>query len=463
VSATAASTSTAAELDVRPLAASDPAAATLLNSYAREIEERFVNRPACRVETVAGEYMEPGGTFLVVYDDGRPIACGGIRALPDGSAEVKRMYVVPDARSRGVARMLLARLEAEARRLGYRRLRLDTASQLHEAQALYRSSGYRAIDDYNGNAAASHWFEKELGPAEDAAAPPWLVWLALGTVYLIWGSTYLAIRVMVETVPPLLGAGFRFLVAGAVFYAFLALRRGLAAVRFSGREVLAAGAAGTLLCFGGNGLVTVAEQDVPSGIAATLIASVPLFIILFRRLSRDPINRVALLGVLIGFGGVGVLMLPGERPNGLSIGPMLIVVAAAASWAIGSYYPRRWPLPRDTMLSTSLQMVVSGALMIVVGAVAGEFAHVDVGGFSTKSIAGFVWLVTAGSLVAYTAYTWLLKNAPISKVSTYAYVNPVVAIFLGWLLLDETITGTIVVGATLIVASVALVVSRESR
>jgi drug/metabolite transporter (DMT)-like permease len=141
---------------------------------------------------------------------------------------------------------------------------------------------------------------------------------------------------------------------------------------------------------------------------------------------------------------------------------MLIVVVAAASWAIGSYYARRWPLPPDTMLSTSLQMVVSGALMLVVGAVAGEFGQVDVGGFSTKSIAGFVWLVTAGSLVAYTSYTWLLKNAPISRVATYAYVNPVVAILLGWLLLNETITGTIIVGAALIVASVALVVSRET-
>jgi drug/metabolite transporter (DMT)-like permease len=299
--------------------------------------------------------------------------------------------------------------------------------------------------------------------AEIAEPPqPWLVWLALGSIYLIWGSTYLAIRVMVETVPPLLGAGFRFLIAGAVFYAFLAARRGPSAVRFSVPQLLAATGAGTLLCFGGNGLVTVAEQKVPSGIAATLIASVPLWIILFRRFSNDPINRIALLGVLIGFAGVGVLMLPGERPAGLSIGPMLVVVLAAACWAIGSYYPRRWPLPPDTMLSTSLQMLTSGAIMVVVGAAFGEFGKVDPAGFSAKSIAGFIWLVTAGSLVAYTAYTWLLKNAPISKVSTYAYVNPVVAIFLGWLLLDETITGTIVVGATLIVASVALVVSRES-
>jgi drug/metabolite transporter (DMT)-like permease/GNAT superfamily N-acetyltransferase len=453
---------TATEREVRPLSTSDPTAATLLNAYAAEIESRFVDRPACRVETIADEYVEPGGTFLVVYEDGEAIACGGIRALDDGAAELKRMYVVPDARGRGVGAELLARLEDEARRLGYRRLRLDTASQLKEAQALYRGAGYAEVPDYNGNVAATHWFEKELEPELEAAAPGWLVWLALGSIYLIWGSTYLAIRVMVETVPPLLGAGFRFLIAGAVFYAFLRVRRGAAAVRFNARELLAAGAAGTLLCFGGNGLVTVAEQDVPSGIAATLIASVPLWIILFRRLSKDPINRVALLGVLIGFAGVGVLMLPGERPAGLSIWPMLVVVAAAASWAIGSYYPRSWSLPRDTMLSTSLQMVVSGALMVAVGAVAGEFGQVDPGGFSTKSVAGFVWLVTAGSLVAYTAYVWLLKNAPISKVSTYAYVNPVVAIFLGWLLLDETITGTIIVGATLIVASVALVVSRET-
>jgi drug/metabolite transporter (DMT)-like permease len=299
--------------------------------------------------------------------------------------------------------------------------------------------------------------------ANDAGAPQdWMVWLALAAVYLIWGSTYLAIRVMVETVPPLLGAGFRFLLAGLIFYVVLRLRRGAEAVRFSRANLLAATAAGTLLCFGGNGLVTVAEQNVPSGIAATLIASVPLWIILFRRISRDTINRVALLGVLIGFCGVGVLMLPGERPAGVTIGGMLILVAAAACWATGSYYPRRWPMPGDAMLSTALQMVTSGAVMIAVGAIAGEFGQVDVGSFSAKSIAGFAWLVTAGSLVAFTAYVWLLKNAPISKVSTYAYVNPVVAIFLGWLLLSENITATIIVGATLIVASVALVVSRES-
>ncbi|HEX4717326.1 MAG TPA: GNAT family N-acetyltransferase [Thermoleophilaceae bacterium] len=455
-------TELATELEVRSVATTDPAAATLLTSYADEIDELLEREPA-RVETIASEYEAPRGAFLVIYDGKQAVACGGIRPLADGSAEVKRMYVVPEARGRGLGARLLERLEDEARRLGYRRLRLDTGEQLTAAQALYRGTGYREIADYNGNVAASFWFEKQLDDEGDSArAPDWLVWLALGSIYLIWGSTYLAIRVMVETVPPLVGAGFRFLIAGAIFYLFLRLRRGAAAVRFTGRELLAASVAGTLLCFGGNGLVTVAEQHVPSGIAATLIASVPLWIVLFRRLSKDPINRVALVGVLIGFAGVGVLMLPGERPHGLSMGPMLVVVLAAALWAIGSYYPRSWPLPRDVFLSTALQMVTSGAVMIGVAAVAGEFGKVDPGGFSTKSVAGFIWLVTAGSLVAYTAYVWLLKNAPISKVSTYAYVNPVVAIFLGWLLLNETITGTIVLGATLIVASVALVVSRES-
>jgi drug/metabolite transporter (DMT)-like permease len=266
---------------------------------------------------------------------------------------------------------------------------------------------------------------------------------------------------MVETVPPLLGAGARFLVAGLIFYSVLRLRRGAAAVRFSRANLLAATAAGTLLCFGGNGLVTVAEQHVPSGIAAVVIASIPLWIVLLRKLSHESINRVALLGVLIGFAGVAVLLLPGERPAGVPVGGMLLLVLAAGFWAIGSYYPRRWPMPPDSMLSTALQMITSGAVMVVLAAVTGELGTVHVSEFSLRSIAGFAWLVTAGSLVAFTAYVWLLKNAPISKVSTYAYVNPVVAIFLGWLLLSEKITSTVLIGAALIIASVALVVSRE--
>jgi GNAT superfamily N-acetyltransferase len=231
----------ATELDVRPVPAGDPAAAELLSSYAHEVAGNGVARPPERVETVPSEYEDPSGTFLVVYEGDRAVACGGVRALDDGAAEVKRMYVVPDARGHGVGMRLLSRLEDEARRLGYARLRLDTAATLEAAQALYRRAGYEEIPDYNGNPAASHWFEKEL--AAPAAPPGWLVWLALGSIYVIWGSTYLAIRVMVETVPPLLGAGFRFLIAGAIFYVFLALRRGAAALQRRSRARCCASAA----------------------------------------------------------------------------------------------------------------------------------------------------------------------------------------------------------------------------
>jgi drug/metabolite transporter (DMT)-like permease/GNAT superfamily N-acetyltransferase len=455
-------------VDYRRSATADADATELLNAYAAELADREVLRECYRSETVPAEYVEPeGGAFLVLYQDARPIGCGGIRRLGDGVGELKRMYVIPGARGSGHGARLLAALEDEARRLGYERLRLDTAAQLKEAQHLYEAAGYRQIPDYNGNTAASHWFEKDLTPAagdaKPGAAPPtWMVWSALATVYLVWGSTYLAIRVMVETMPALLAAGVRFLVAGIAFYLVLRVRRGAAAVRFGRPQLLAATGVGLLLPFGGNGLVTIAERHVPSGLAALIIASVPLWVVIMRAISRDRVPRLTVLGVMIGFAGVAVLLLPGKQPGGASIGGMLLIVLAAISWACGSYYSRRWPLPSDVFLATALEMICGGAAMVGVALIAGEASDVHVSEFSLKSIAGFAWLVTFGSIAAYTAYVWLLKNVPISKVATYAYVNPVVAIFLGWALLSEQITVTIVVGAALILASVALVVSRES-
>ena len=213
---------TATDPGIRSVATTHPDAAALLRSYAVEMEERFAGREPCRVDTKAEEYVAPDGAFLVAYDDGEPVACAGLRRLPDGSGEVKRMYVVPDARGHGLGRRMLERLEQEASGLGYTRLRLDTGAQLTEAKELYRNAGYQEIDDYNGNTAASHWFEKQIAPDDEDGgreeAQPLLVWLALGSIYLIWGSTYLAIRVMVETVPPLLGAGVRVLIAGAILF-----------------------------------------------------------------------------------------------------------------------------------------------------------------------------------------------------------------------------------------------------
>ncbi|MFL5894937.1 MAG: GNAT family N-acetyltransferase [Thermoleophilaceae bacterium] len=453
----------AGEIEVRRVAADAPESAELLDAYAAELDERMVDREPCRIDTVPAEYEEPSGVFIVMRENGRAVACGGLRTLGEGVGEVKRMYVVPNARGRGIGKRMLAALEDEARRLGFAVVRLDTADPLREAQELYRAAGYRDIPDYNGNAAATWWFEKELGDSRAADAPPtWKVWLALTTVYLVWGSTYLAIRVMVETMPPLLAAGVRFSLAGGVFYAVLRVRRGRRAVRFGRPQLAAAAVVGLLLPFGGNGLVTIAEQHVPSGLAALVIASVPLWVVILRGLSRERIARLTVVGVLIGFAGVALLLLPGTQPKGASVGGMLLCVAAAGSWASGSYFSRRLPLPSDVFLATALEMICGGVAMVVVALAVGEGGDVHVGAFSLKSLAGFAWLVTAGSLGAYTAYVWLLKNVPISKAATYAYVNPVVAIFLGWALLSEQITATIVIGAALIVASVAVVVSRES-
>ena len=278
------------------------------------------------------------------------------------------------------------------------------------------------------------------------------VWANLAAVYLIWGSTYLAIRVLVRTVPPLYGAGARFVVAGAVMLAFLGRR----SLRVNRRELLACALIGTLLAAGGNGLVTVAEQDVPSGLAAVLIASVPLWIVVFRAAARDRIPRATLLGVLAGFAGVAILLLPGNRPSGVPLGPSLVIIGAAVSWGFGSFITPVVGLPRDGLVTTGWQMLFGGLVLVAGGAIAGE----HVGTPSAESVWAWVYLVVVGALVAYTSYTWLLRNAPIQKVSTYAYVNPVVAVILGAVILNESIGAATVLGTAVIVASVAAIVRR---
>jgi drug/metabolite transporter (DMT)-like permease len=286
---------------------------------------------------------------------------------------------------------------------------------------------------------------------------------ALATVYIVWGSTYLAIRVMVETMPPLLAAGARFGLAGAIFLLVLRVsREGRQRVRATPRQLAGAALIGSLLCFGGNGLVTVAEQEVPSGLAALIIGSIPLWVVVLRAVNRERVPRATFAGVAVGFVGLAVLVLPGDRPGDAALWGVLTCVAAAICWATGSYYSRRAPLPEDTLASTGWQMLFGGLGMIPVGVLAGEAGELRLDAFSGDSLLAFAYLVVVGSLLAFSAYTWLLKNAPVSLVSTYAYVNPVIAILLGWAILDEEITLTIVVGALAIVASVAAVVRREA-
>jgi drug/metabolite transporter (DMT)-like permease len=289
-------------------------------------------------------------------------------------------------------------------------------------------------------------------------APAWKVWGALWTIYIVWGSTYLAIRVMVETVPPLLGAGSRFLVAGAVMVGVLSFRR---SVRLTRAQLLSALLVGILLP-GANAVVTVAEQEVPSSVAALLIASVPLWVILLRRSVGESVPRASVGAVLVGFAGVALLLRPGEQSGDATVIGLAACVFAALMWASGSFASPRLQLPRDGLVSTAWQMLLGGLVITIVGLAFGEAGDVDPAAFSTRSIIALLYLVAVGSWFAFTAYAWLLQNAPISRVATYAYVNPVVAIVLGWLVLDEVITPITLIGASVIVVSVALVVRIES-
>ncbi len=278
--------------------------------------------------------------------------------------------------------------------------------------------------------------------------------LALGTVYLAWGGTYPAIRVMVETVPPLLGTGVRFLVAGAVMGAVLAALGRLRAPR---RSLIAAALVGTVI-LGDIGVLAVAEQEVPAGLAALVIASVPLWVVCLQLGHRQAITRRTALAVLAGLAGMVLLVSPGGEAPVLWL---LVLVAAAAVEAAGQFYSQRVELPSDPLVSTTTQLVAAGAVLVVAGVSVGELDNLRPDAFSNDSLLAFAYLVVPGSLVAYTAFVWLLRNAPIGTVATYAYVNPVVAVGLGALLLGERVGATMAAGGALILGSVALVVAQR--
>lgn len=289
-----------------------------------------------------------------------------------------------------------------------------------------------------------------------------MVWAALWTVYIVWGSTYLAIRITVETLPPFLAGGVRFLIAGALMWLFLRVKKGREAMHVSRRQAFSAAVVGALLLMGGNGLVMVAEQDVPSGLASLIIASTPLWVILYRYLAKERIAAGTLVGVAVGFVGVAVLVVPGDRPGGASLTGIFLLVIAAASWANGSFLSSRLEMPGDPAVSTAIQMLLGGGFLTLGGLLRGELSGLDTDAFSTASVLALLYLIVMGSLVAFTAYVWVLQHAPVSKVATYAYVNPVIAIFLGWIVLSEEVTPIILLGAAIIVASVASIVRKES-
>ena len=286
--------------------------------------------------------------------------------------------------------------------------------------------------------------------------------MALGIVYVAWGSTYVGIRVMDRTVPPLIGSAVRFIAAGVVMYAFLALRR-RALPRVGGRELASLALVSVLMLSAGNGLVTVGELHVPAGFAALLVASMPLWLVVLRTVSGDRPRAATLAGLGIGFIGVAVLVLRGGHGQGVSTAHALVVVGAALSWATGSLLSSRLPLPDDLAAGTAIEMVIGGLALAAIGPLAGEHWGAAFANASVDSWLAIVYLATAGSIVAFTAYVWLLRNAPISKISTYAYVNPAVAVVLSALILGEAVTGLMVLGGAIILLAVAVVIRSESR
>jgi drug/metabolite transporter (DMT)-like permease len=284
------------------------------------------------------------------------------------------------------------------------------------------------------------------------------IWSALGTVYVVWGSTYLAIALVVQTLPPLLSGAFRFVAAALLVFGWLAIRR--TPIRVSRSELRGAAIIGVLLLAGGNGMVIVAERTVPSGVAALIVASIPLWIVVYRRIAGETIGADLFAGVALGLAGVAVLVVPGGLSGTLDPFGAVLLLGATLSWSFGTFLSPRLSSPRIALLSTAYQMLAAGLALLVLALVVGEPSRVDPSTFGLRSILALAYLIVFGSIVAFTAYTWLLQHAPVSLVATYAFVNPVVAVVLGAIVLAEPITGTVLAGAAVIVVAVAFIVTR---
>jgi drug/metabolite transporter (DMT)-like permease len=296
--------------------------------------------------------------------------------------------------------------------------------------------------------------------------------MALGTVYVVWGSTYLAIAYVVETLPPLIAASARFIVAGGALIAFIAAQHAWRRARGDADhlplprlvEWRTALIVGGLLLLGGNGLVSLSEQRIPSGIAAVMIATVPIWMSLFEAvLTRRMPSTLAMGGIVVGLIGAVILLLPTQGLDALDpIGVGMVAVSAMA-WASGSLYARRGPLPRNALLGTGMEQLAGGVALAVVAVAIGEPGRLDLAHVSASSLIGLVYLIVFGSLVAFTAYVWLLNHVPVTTVATYAYVNPIVAVGLGLLFRNEPLTPRTLLAATLIIGAVIAMVTGRPR
>ena len=301
----------------------------------------------------------------------------------------------------------------------------------------------------------------------DASIDRGRVWLNMAILYVVWGSTYLAIAVAVDTIPPFLMAALRFALAGTVLLAWTVVRsRGTLAMP-TARQWRDTAIVGALLLGGGMGMVAYGEQTIPSGVTALLIAMMPVWVAIFGRLFLGQhLPRIAIVGILIGFAGVAILAGPTAVGSAGALDPagLAAIILSPIAWAIGSLYAsHRAMLPREPLVATGTQMVTGGITLTIMAALTGEFGRFDPGAVSGTSIAAFFYLAIIGSLLAFTAYGWLLRVAPLPLIATYAYVNPVVAVILGALILREPIEPRTLLAGAVIIGAVAVIITARSR
>ena len=298
------------------------------------------------------------------------------------------------------------------------------------------------------------------------APPGWQVWTALGLVYVVWGSTYLGIAIAIETFPPFFIMAIRFAIAGSVLLAWEVIRGGRDFRLPSRREIRDSAIVGTLLLGVGNGFVALAQTRVPSGIAAILIAVIPLwFAVLGRIYFKERLPRLVIVGIGIGLAGVALLVWPfGSGANAIDIVGVAILIVAPIGWAHGSLFSaHKAHLPARPLMATSLQMLFGSLALAIEAVLTGEPARFNPSAVSAASLWALLYLTVVGSLVAFNAYAWLLRNAPLSLVGTYAYVNPVVAVALGAIILSEPVTPRTLIASAVIIGAVAMIVTARGR
>jgi drug/metabolite transporter (DMT)-like permease len=288
-------------------------------------------------------------------------------------------------------------------------------------------------------------------------ASPARVWAALAVVYVVWGSTYLFILLASRTLPVFAMSSLRFLIAGGLLYAWAVRRGDVEGDRPGRREWIAAVIVGALLFLVGNAGVAWAEKRVDTGIASLIIAAVPLWMALFdRAVCGQRLTGLAVTGLAVGFAGVALLAWPTGTGH-VDVAGAVALLISGAGWAAGSLYSRRAPLPRRPFVSAGMQMLTGGVLLAIVALATGEAAQIH--SVSTESLLALAYLIVIGSWLAFSAYAWLLRSTRTSLVSTYAYVNPLVAVFLGWAVENEAVSARTIVAGLVILVAVALIVT----